>query len=183
MGWILSIAGVLGVGGLGAAAYFLGPAALLGFGKSALGFLAKIPWQAYAIAALAALIAFLIISRSHWISRSHNDEAQLALICQATRGAANNPKLDCKLAAAQIHELGNSIKNLRDSLDHQNAAVAALGAKTAEQQKAAAEAEKKAARRAEAAQSVAERLRESAAHAPAPGAPCTPSKTLQEQWQ
>jgi hypothetical protein len=116
-------------------------------------------------------------------SRACGDEAQLTIICTATRDAAANPKLDCKLVPAQIRELGKSIENLRGALDHQNAAIAALGAKTAEQQKAAAEAEKRAAQRVAVAKSVAERLQESARHSPVPGAPCAPSKTLQEQWQ
>src|SRR2546423_14012558 len=104
MGWFLSIAGVLGVGGLGAAAWLLGPAALLGFGRSALGFLAKIPWQVWAAAAVLVLIVFLFISRAHALERAKADEVQLATICAATRTAADNPKLDCKFVPAQIRE-------------------------------------------------------------------------------
>jgi hypothetical protein len=65
------ILSLLGVGGIGAGAIGLfGFPALLGFGRSALGLLAKIPWQAYAVAALAGVLAFLIISRSHAMARA-----------------------------------------------------------------------------------------------------------------
>lgn len=183
MSWLLSIAGVLGVGGLGAAAYLLGPAALLGVGRKALAFLARLPWQVYVVAALAALLVFLFVSRSHWIDRAHGDEAQLTLICTATRDASANPKLDCRQVPAQIRELGNSVRNLEAALAHQNAAIAALAAKSAEQQQMAADARKRAAERVSGAETVAQRLQESARHSPPPGAPCAPSKALQEQWQ
>lgn len=183
--WILSI---LGLGGAGAvAAYFLaGPAAMLAFGRGALGFLAKIPWQVYVIAALAALLAFLTISRGHWIDRARGDEAQLAAICQAARIADHNPKLDCSKSAAQIMLLGQALEATTAAIGRQNEAIQRLAAATAREQAAAAQARHSAERPARDAEATAARFdaeARSAAAQRAPGAICAPSKALQEQWK
>jgi hypothetical protein len=176
------ILSLLGVGGIGAAAFgIFGAPALLGVARSAFGILAKIPWQVYAAAALVGVLAFLIISRGHALARSRADEARLELVCAAVRDAAHRPHQDCRLAAEQIRALGASVTTLETALADQNARIRELGRKSAAQQATAAQAERQAAQRANQAESVAERLERSSRRAPA--APCAVSKDLQEQWQ
>lgn len=179
LAFILSL---LGIGGVGAAAIgIFGAPALLGVGRSALGFLAKIPWQAYAVAALIGVLAFLIISRGHALDRARKDEASLAQICSAVRDAAGRPHQDCGLAVRQIQALGASVKTLETALADQNERFRELGRKSAAQQAAKAQAERQAMRRANHAESVAERLERSSRTPPA--VPCRPSKELEQQWQ
>lgn len=180
---IAAVLSALGLGGFGVATYLLGPAAMLGFGKSIFGFLAEIPWQVYAIAALAGLIAFLFISRGHWIDRAHGDEARISSLCQATRDAAANPTLDCKDTDAQIKLLGQAVSTLKGELARQNAAITALGQQTAQERAAAEKAYKIAQERAQEAQAISQRLEASSRSAPAQAASCAPSKALSEQWQ
>lgn len=179
LAFILSL---LGIGGVGAAAIgIFGAPALLGVGRSVLGVLAKIPWQAYAAAALVALIAFLIISRGHALERVRKDDARLADICSAVRDAAGRPHQNCGLAPLQIRALGASIKTLETALADQNARIRELGRKSASQQAAAAQAERVAVKRADQAEDVATRLERSSRRAPAQ--PCAVSKELEGQWQ
>jgi hypothetical protein len=185
---ILSLLGLGGVGGLGLLAYFMGPAALLGSAKSILGaigaVLKQIPWQVYLAAGIAAVLAFFIISRSHWINRAHGDEAKLAELCEVVRTADHNPKLSCDKAGAQVILLGQSLVAVTNALNDQTARVKALAAESARQQQVATEAEKQAKERAGEAEAVADRLSRSAAQRPssAASAACQPSAALQEQW-
>jgi hypothetical protein len=178
LAWILS---ALGLGGLGALTYLVGPAAMLGFARSIFGFLAKIPWQAYAIAALVGVLAFLVISRGHAIDRYKGDETRLELVCKAVRDVAGRPRQNCELNALQIRAFGKSITDLEGALREQDSRIQELGRKNAELQAEAKAAEKLAAKRANQAESVAQRLDESAKHAPAQ--PCAVSKALEEQWR
>lgn len=170
------ILSLLGVGGIGAAA-FIFPA----FGKMLFGFLRAIPWYAYVVAAIIGLIAFLAISRGNWIDRAKGAEAQLAAICQATRQAAKNPKLDCDKTLAQIRELGTSLETTTNALNRQNSAVSKWKSEADRQQGLAAAAVKKAKPRADSALATASRLNASAAKAPANQ--CEPSEALKEAWQ
>lgn len=184
LGLILSILGVGGIGTAAAAIFFPAFGGVLGgLLKSAWSFIKSIPWQVWVGLAVVAVIAFLFISRSHWIDRAHGDEAQLAEICQMTRVAANRPRLDCKQAGKQIKFLGEAVTKLKAAIDHQNAAVDAWKAEAARQQAAATEARKVADKRAGRAESVAERAKASAAKAPPAGAPCEPSEIMKESWQ
>lgn len=176
------ILGLLGLGGgLGALAYFLGPSALIGFARSALGILAKIPWQAWLTLAIAAIIGFLAISRSHWIERARADESRAELVCKAVREVAGRPRQACELNEIQIQAFGKSIRDLEGALAEQNARIEALGRQNANLQAQAAEAKRQAARSAGEAESVSARLDASSRQAPA--RPCPVSKALEEQWQ
>jgi hypothetical protein len=177
------ILSVLGVGGIGAAAFLFPPFGLfLGRAlKGVLNFLRAIPWQVWLGLAIAGIIVFLVISRGNWKDRAEAAETELSTLCAATREAAANPKLDCKRAAAQIRELGASLKNTTDALKRQNTAVSSWKAEAGRQQAAAAAAAKKAKPRADRALSTAERLKASAARAPANQ--CEPSEALKEAWQ
>lgn len=182
---IISALGVLGVGGIGAAAVFVPAfgALLLGFLKPVADFLAKVPWYVYAAAAVIGLIAFLTISRGHFIDRAHADEARLASICESVRIADHSPKLDCSKDAAQVILMGQALEATTAAILKQNAAVKALAATSAAEQAKAAQASQEAEQRAKAAQTASESL---AASARAPGrssAPCAPSKTLTDQWR
>jgi len=181
------ILSLLGLGGVGTAALLFPPfgAMLLGFGKSALAIAAKLPWQVYAIAALAAVVAFLIISRGHFMHRAHADEGQLASICEKVRIADANPHLDCAKVSDQILLLGQALQATTKAIGEQNAAIERLAKQTADEQQISAKAEKVASQRADAAQATAQRLDRSSRSAPAGGAPagtCAPSPTLLEQW-
>lgn len=148
--------------------------------------LARIPWQVYAITALAGLIALLTVSRSHWIDRAHGDEAQLSAICTTTRTASGNSKLDCKATATQIGLMGQAIDTYRTALGSQNAKVKALGEQSASEQKIAAEAEKQAKESADEAEAVRDQLlraARSAAARRAPGDHCEPLPQVKGQWQ
>lgn len=176
---ILSALGLSG--GLGAIAYFMGPSALIGIARSIWGFLAKIPWQIYLAAALAGLIAFLMISRSHALERAQAAESRNAEICAAIRQAAGRPHQDCRLGERQIQAFAKSIGNLEGALADQNDRIRELGRKNAALQSAAQLAKRQAANRASEAESIAARLKASSSKAPAQ--PCAVSKVLEEQWK
>lgn len=183
---------LLGIGGLGsivaAAAYPPFGAALLDFLKPIGEFLSRVPWYAYAAVALVGLLLWLVISRGDWIDRAHADEARLTALCQATRDAARNPKLDCGATEKQIQLLGQAVDTLKGSLAQQNAAVKALGDQTKAEQIAAEKASQAAQERADEAQAVADRLLASSHSAAGKSGPaatpgCQPSTTLQDQWR
>jgi hypothetical protein len=75
------------------------PVFLLG----ALGFLKRIPWQAWALLG--------------------------ALDCAAARKSASNPKMRCDQTDEQIDYLGQTIGTLTTAIHKQNDAVAAMGRK------------------------------------------------------
>lgn len=168
-------------GGVGALAYFMGPAALLGFAKSALKLLARIPWQIWLGAALAALLAFLIISRGHALERAKAAEARNDQICATVRKVAGRPRQDCRLAELQIQAFGRSIGELEGALADQNSAIRALAKKQAVERAAGAAAERQARSRGAEAESIAAKLIASSKKAPAQ--PCAVSKALEEQWK
>lgn len=133
---------------------------------------------------VAALILLgLVMDRGRWMRRAHSDEAQLATICASVRAAADNPKMDCKLAAQQIGLLGQSIAYLKTGIAHQNAAVNALATESDRQKAEAAQASQKAATRARAAQATSERLEASSRAGEAQAKPCEPSKALKGAWR
>jgi hypothetical protein len=167
---------VLGIGGLGALTYFVGPAALFGFLK-------RIPLWAWV--ALAIGIAFMVTvhSRNHWKALAASRGDKLVLVCQATRDAAGRPRLACGQVPLQIKLLGKAVGDLKGAIGRQNAAVAALGAQTRQQQAQAAQATKVAQKRADKALATSQRLAASAARPPGPSAPCEPSEAVRKAWK
>jgi hypothetical protein len=131
----------------------------------------------------ALILAGLLADRGRWMHRAHNAEATNAAYCIDARQAANNPKLDCKQTGQQIIELGRTIGTLTTALHKQSDAVAAMGAETVRQQKAAEDARKAAEKRAGAAQSTVERLSASARAPERQSKPCEPSKALVGAWR
>lgn len=125
----------------------------------------------------------LLLTINGWRVSSAERKAKLEVICQATRSAANNPKLACGQVAVQIKELGDSVANLKAGIEKQNAAVDALGAKSKADQAAAAEASKLAVKRAQGAEATAERLRASAGVPRKSEGPCDASKEAQNAWR
>lgn len=183
---LLSLLGIGGGAGLLGAAAIVFPAfgALLGgWLKGAWAFVRQVPWQVWAGLVLAAVLAFLIISRSHWIDRAKADETELAAICQVTRSAAVRPHLSCKQVPLQIRYLGEDIAKLKGAIADQNRQIDAWKAEAARQQALAAEIRRQADKRAATALGTVQKLKASAAKPLPPGAPCEPSKTLQEAWQ
>ncbi|MDB5584330.1 MAG: hypothetical protein JWR80_9506 [Bradyrhizobium sp.] len=77
---------------------------------------------ALAVAA-AAILSFMLLA-FHWKSAMEDRGQQLVLACDATRKAANRPKLDCKQTPQQIQFLG-------DALDAVKAKTAAAQAEDA----------------------------------------------------
>lgn len=126
------------------------------------------------------ILALLFADRGRWMHRAHSAEAENATVCAAVRAAANNPKMDCKLAAQQVGLLGQSIADLKAGISHQNAAVNALSVESDRQKAEAAKAVLSAATRARASQATSDRL---AASSRSGGLPCEPSKALKGAWR
>lgn len=133
---------------------------------------------------VAALIVLgLIADRGRWMHRAHNAEAENATVCAAVRAAADNPKMDCKLAAQQVGLLGQAITNLKAGVAHQNAAVTALSVESDRQKAEAAKAVSSASTRARAAQATSTTLAASSRSGEAQAKPCEPSKALKGAWR
>lgn len=129
---------------------------------------------------VALVVLGLIADRGRWMHRAHNAEAENATVCAAVRAAADNPRMDCKLAAQQVGLLGQAIVNLKAGVVHQNAAVSALATESARQKAEAAKAVLSAQGRAREAQATSSRL---TASSHAGGPPCEPSKVLKGSWR
>lgn len=163
-----------------------GVGAKLAFGgvlKGIGGFIRSIPWYIWLGLALAGLVAFLAISRGHWMERAQTAETQLNVICADVRKAAGNPKLGCKDAPEQIRLLGKAVADLKGAIGRQNAAVTQLGAETKRQQQASAVAQKRAEKRAGLASGTAEGLMASSRSRDRQERPCEASEALQEAWR
>lgn len=63
--------------------------------------------------AAALFLLGLIAERARWMHRAHDAEAQVTAACDATRKAANRPKLDCKQIPQQIQFLGDALNDVR----------------------------------------------------------------------
>lgn len=135
----------------------------------------------YGLGALALIAALLTING--WRVDAADRKAKLEVICQATRSAANNPKMKCSEVPAQIGFMHDSIKALHAGIEKQNAAVDALGAKSKADHAAAVQASQAAQARARGAEAVAERLRASAEVPRKSEGPCEASKEAQNAWR
>jgi hypothetical protein len=139
-----------------------------------------------ALAVAAAAILSFVLLALHWKSAMEDRGAQLATICTATRLAADNPKMDCKLAPQQIGLMGQAIADDKAAIAKQNTAVNALATESARQKAEGAAAVSKAQGRAQSAEATASRLAASARAGGAvagPTAACKPSKALAGAWQ
>lgn len=128
------------------------------------------------------LVLGLVAERGRWMHRAHSAEAENATVCAAVRAAANNPKMDCKLAAQQIGLMGQSIADLKTGIAHQNTAVHALAAESDRQKAEAAKAVLNAAARARASQVTSDRLAASSRSGAVQAKPCEASKVLSDAW-
>lgn len=142
------------------------PALLGGWLKTALGFLASLPWQAYA--ALAALIAALLLWHAHTVAE-HKAAA-------ANFNAGYNA--DFKRADARERVFRASIAELTAALDDQSAAVAKLATESDARTQAAAKALQAAQSAARASENTARALDASASVARSKDGPCVPSETF-----
>jgi hypothetical protein len=134
-----------------------------------------------AIAAL--MLLGLILGLKHYKSLAESRGETLAVICQATRDASGQAKLKCGEVPKQIEFMGQAIGTLTTALHKQSDAVAAMGAETARQQKAASDASKAAEKRADRAATTSERLTASARSGERQAKPCEPSKVLEGAWR
>lgn len=132
--------------------------------------------------AAAAILSFVLLA-FHWRDTMTERGKELATICTATRAAADNPKMDCKLTAPQIGEMGKSIADLKAGIAHQNAAVSQMAAESAKAQDEAKKAVLSAVQRVKSAQASSARLAASSRSVDRKTAPCTPSKELERAWQ
>lgn len=132
---------------------------------------------------VALILLGLIADRGRWMHRAHNAEAENATVCAAVRAAADNPRMDCKLAAQQVGLLGQAIANLKAGVVHQNAAVKALSVESDRQKAEAAKAVLSAQGRAREAQATSDRLAASSRSGEAVAKPCEPSKALKGAWR
>lgn len=132
---------------------------------------------------VALMVLGLIADRGRWMHRAHNAEAENATVCAAVRAAADNPKMDCKLAAQQVGLLGQAIVDLKTGISHQNAAVNALSVESDRQKAEAAQAVLSAATRAHEAEATSTRLAASSRSSEAVAKPCTASKALEGAWR
>lgn len=129
--------------------------------------------------AAAAVLSFVLLAL-HWKSTMTSRGAELATICAATRTAADNPKMDCKLIPQEVALLGQSMATLKAGVADQNAKIAAFGQQTTQEQADSAKASQMAQERAGKAQATSTRLDASSR---AGGAPCEPSKALKGSWR
>lgn len=135
-------------------------------------------------AGIAALVVIgLFLGLRHYKSLAEDRGAKLATICQATRDASGQPKLNCGDVPEQIKFQGEAIKALSNSLKVQNAAVASLGEQTAAAQKESAKASVLAQERARGAEATSARLKASSRSGEAQAKPCEPSKVLKGSWK
>lgn len=145
--------------------------------------LKALPWRLIGIGAGVIALVVLVWVINGWRVDAAERKAKLAVICDATRAAADNPKLKCGQVVAQITELGKSVADLKAAIASQNAAVNDLAAKSAQAQKDAAEASRNAQARARGAEATAERLRASARAGGLSSASCEPSEAVKEAWR
>ena len=136
-----------------------------------------------ALAVAAAAILSFVLLAFHWRDTMTARGKQLDTICAATRAAADNPKLDCKLVAQQIGLMGKSIADLKTGIAHQNAAVNALAVESDRQKAAAVQASRIAQERARAAEATSARLAASSRSGGAVAKPCLPSPALVDAWK
>lgn len=132
IGWLLSALGVGGLG-LGALAFFMGPAALIPLAKGIFGFLVKIPWQIWVIGAAALVLAYFVSDRNKWKDRAEAYNVEAISDWTATKAASGNPKLARKDVAKQIAILGGDLKTsianestLRNQVAAQGASIQSL---------------------------------------------------------
>lgn len=182
MFWLLGILGGLGALG-GAAALLGGGPAMLAIGERLLGFVKQVPLKVWLGLFAAIALVLLVRDRNHWKATATDRAAKLTIICQATRDAAARPRLGCGQVPVQIKLLGKAVGELKGAIGRQNVAVAALGAKTREQQARAVQATEAAQKRADKAQATSQRLTASAQRTPPPGKLCEPSDTLKGAWK
>lgn len=144
------------------------------------------PWlsaKLIGVLGAALVLLFLVEERARWMHRAHVAEAQAQADCRATRAASGVKNLRCDQADEQIGFMGQTITALSNSIATQNAAVKALGDRSAAEQAEAAKASQAAQNRAKAAEGTAARL-EASAKVPAKSqGPCEPSKALEGAWK
>lgn len=129
-----------------------------------------------------AVLGFIALSL-HWKAQAADRKQQLATICTVVRDASNNPKLKCADMPKQIALMGESLNATRSALDRQNAAVAALEARTAQQQRETSQASQDARTRAKGPERVSDSLSASSRSTERLAKPCEPSKALMEAWK
>jgi hypothetical protein len=132
--------------------------------------------------AAAGILSFVFMA-FHWKHQAADRKDQLATVCQATRSAANNPKLDCKQVPQQIQFMGEAIQALHGELAKQNAAIDALGAKSEADQAAADRAILSASKRARGPEATSASLMASSRAGERQAKPCEPSKALEGAWR
>ena len=135
----------------------------------------------YGVGALAVIALLAMVNT--WRVGYRDRGEKLAVICQATREAAADPKMHCGNVVVQIHELGTSLKSTTDALNRQNAAVNAWAAKDAADKAVAAKASRIAQERAGRAQATSSRLDASSRAGERLAKPCEPSAELRRNWQ
>lgn len=145
--------------------------------------LSAVPWRLVGFIGAGLAVAAFVLLAFHWKHQAADRKATLAVICQSTRDASGQPKLKCGDVPKQIQFMGQAIGTLTTALHKQSDAVAAMGAETVRQQKAAEDARKAAERRAGAAQSTVERLSASSRAPERQSKPCEPSKALEGAWR
>jgi hypothetical protein len=155
------------------------PVFLLG----ALGFLKRIPWQAWALLGAGLFLLGLVQYGRHWHGEALKARAQVSLDCAAARKSASNPKMRCDQTDEQIDYLGQTIGTLTTAIHKQNDAVSAMGAETKRQQAESAKASEAAQERAKGALATSARLTASSRSGEAQAKPCEPSKVLKGAWQ
>ena len=143
--------------------------------------LATLKLIGYGVGALA-IIGLLAMVNGWRVERNHLRDWQTQVVA-AARDASDSPKLAAKDVPAQIKLLGQGIATLKASIANQNAAIAALGKQSSDEQAAAAQASKTAVERASKAQATSERLNASSRAGEAQAKPCAPSKALSEAWK
>jgi hypothetical protein len=154
IGIILGIVGLAGGGGIVALIAKFGLNVVLG---KAASLIKAVPLWVWPALAVAGIFAWTVHSRNHWKALATDRGDKLTVICQATRDAAGRPRLACGQVPVQIKLLGKAVGDLKGAIGRQNAAVAALGAKTLEQQAQAAQATKAAQKRADKALATSQR--------------------------
>lgn len=127
-------------------------------------------------------LVFLVVTILGWKSERDELRQWRDTVTEATRNASGEKKLSAKEVPVQIEALGRSLKAVTSALNAQNAAVDALGARTATLQGEAAKASVRAAERVSVVEGARTRL-EASSRAGGPHRACEPSETAKGLWR
>jgi len=125
----------------------------------------------------------ILFGLRHYKNLAEDRGEKLAVICQTTRQASGQPRLNCGEVPAQITFMGEAVKTLSGALDRQNKAVDALNKENERLQADYARASRIAQERSSRVAATSGGLMASSRSSERQAKPCEPSRALREAWQ